>query len=365
MESFGEILRTTRQTQGIDILKAERETSISKEYIEALECENVTIFPGEPYLVGFLRNYSEYLGLDAKHMISLYKAKMIQEAPIPEGLLKKEPPRFLKPLIISLASALVVAAIVLVCVFTFKKEPESENEILTEAKKGAEYQLTAMPIQKRVYKDDVLKVILNNETVEMTVAGTKNFLSLNTPVGLQIIELGEEIELNIDGKDKNDIVVFLSDISKNDEQKGAEVRMFTLDPNQVASAEPTVDVKEIPLVSEIEQKQTSNQIVLFEGNRAYPFTIDATFRGACLFRYAPDRKDSVEDYFTTGDRFVTTVNNTIRIWMSNANALKLQVIGDGRTESIEVGRPGQVLVQDIKWIKDYDGKYKLVVLEVD
>ena len=44
MESFGEILRTTRQTQGIDILKAERETSISKEYIEALECENVTIF---------------------------------------------------------------------------------------------------------------------------------------------------------------------------------------------------------------------------------------------------------------------------------------------------------------------------------
>ena len=365
MESFGQILLTTREKLGIDINKAERETSISKEYIAALEEENISIFPGEPYLVGFLRNYSEYLGLDAKYMISLYKAKMIQEAPIPEGLLKADPPKFLKPLIISLASALVVAGIVVVCLFTFKKEPESANEILVESKKGAEYQLTAMPIQKRIYKDDTLKVVLNNETVEMTVAGTKNFLSLNTPVGLQIIELGEEIELNVDGKDKNDIVVFLSDISKNDEQKGAEVRMFTLDPNQVASAEPTVNVGEIQHASEIEQKQTSNQIVLFEGNRAYPFTIDATFRGACLFRYAPDRKDSVEDYFTTGDRFVTTVNNTIRVWMSNANALKLQVIGDGRTESIEVGRPGQVLVQDIKWIKDYDGKYKLVVLEVD
>ncbi|MBQ1984622.1 MAG: helix-turn-helix domain-containing protein [Spirochaetaceae bacterium] len=365
MESFGEILRTTRESKGIDIPKAERETSISKEYIIALETENVSAFPGEPYLIGFLRNYSEYLGLDSKKLISLYKAKMIQESPIPEGLLKSDPPRFLKPLIISLASAVVLAAIVLVCVFAFKKEPESENAILTEAKKGAEYQLTAMPIQKRIYKDDILKVIINNETVELTVSGTKNFLTLNTPVGLQIIELGEEIELNVDGKDKNDIVVFLSDISKNDEQKGAEVRMFTLDPSQVAKVEPTVNVGEIPLASEIEQKKSSNQIVLFEGNRAYPFTIDATFRGACLFRYAPDRKDSVEDYFTTGDRFVTTVNNTIRVWMSNANALKLQVIGDGRTESIEVGRPGQVLVQDIKWIKDYDGKYKLVVLEVD
>ena len=365
MESFGAILRNKRESLGIDINKVEKETSISKEYILALETENVSVFPGEPYLVGFLKNYSEYLGLESEKLISLYKAKMIQEAPIPEGLLKSEPPKFLKPLIISLVSALVVAAIVVVCLFTFKKEPESANEILTESKKGAEYQLTAMPIQKRLYKDDILKVIINNETVEMTIAGTKNFLSLNTPVGLQIIELGEEIELNVDGKDKNDIVVFLSDISKNDEQKGAEVRMFTLDPNQVASVEPTVNVAEIQHASEIEQKQTSNQIVLFEGNRAYPFTIDVTFRGSCLFRYAPDRKDSVEDYFTTGDRFVTTVNNTIRVWMSNANALKLQVIGDGRTESIEVGRPGQVLVQDIKWIKDYDGKYKLVVLEVD
>ncbi len=364
MDSFGEILRTTRNSKGFDIAKVERETSISKEYIVALETEDVSVFPGEPYLVGFLKNYSEYLGLSSKNLVSLYKAKMIQEAPIPEGLLKAETPRFVKPLVISLVSVAVVA-IAVICFFVFKKEPEVENVILEEAKKGAEYQLTAMPIQKRIYKDDILKVIINNETVELSVAGTKNFLTLNTPVGLQIIELGEEIELNVDGKDKNDIVVFLSDISKNDEQKGAEVRMFTLDPTQVAKVEPTVDVSEISLASEIEQKKASNQIVLFEGNRAYPFTIDATFRGACLFRYAPDRKDSVEDYFTTGDRFVTTVNNTIRIWMSNANALKLQVIGDGRTESIEVGRPGQVLVQDIKWIKDYDGKYKLVVLEVD
>ena len=85
MESFGAILRTTRESKGIDISKAERETSISKEYIVALETENVSIFPGEPYLIGFLRNYSDYLGLDSKHLISLYKGKMIQEAPIPEG----------------------------------------------------------------------------------------------------------------------------------------------------------------------------------------------------------------------------------------------------------------------------------------
>jgi cytoskeletal protein RodZ len=59
MESFGQILREAREKQGIDINKTERETSISKEYIVALEEENVSVFPGEPYLVGFLKNYSE------------------------------------------------------------------------------------------------------------------------------------------------------------------------------------------------------------------------------------------------------------------------------------------------------------------
>jgi hypothetical protein len=51
--------------------------------------------------------------------------------------------------------------------------------------------------------------------------------------------------------------------------------------------------------------------------------------------------------------------------MSNANSVKMQVIGDGKTVDVEIGRPGQVLVQDIKWIKDTDGRYKLVVLDVD
>jgi hypothetical protein len=51
--------------------------------------------------------------------------------------------------------------------------------------------------------------------------------------------------------------------------------------------------------------------------------------------------------------------------MSNANALKIQVIGDGKTHDLDVGRPGQVLVQDIKWVKDIDGRFKLMVLLVD
>mgnify|MGYP005605425407 CR=1 FL=1 len=32
---------------------------------------------------------------------------------------------------------------------------------------------------------------------------------------------------------------------------------------------------------------------------------------------------------------------------------------------LDIGKAGQVVAQDIKWIKDTDGKYKLVVIELD
>ena len=44
MESFGEILRTTRESKGIDIPKAERETSISKEYSISSGGEVISFF---------------------------------------------------------------------------------------------------------------------------------------------------------------------------------------------------------------------------------------------------------------------------------------------------------------------------------
>ena len=51
--------------------------------------------------------------------------------------------------------------------------------------------------------------------------------------------------------------------------------------------------------------------------------------------------------------------------MSNVNALKIQVIADTSYYDLEVGRAGQVKVEDIKWIRTSEGKYQLVVLELD
>src|SRR5574344_2170736 len=99
MESYGAILKKAREDKALDYETIVRETTITRQYLEALEAEDAAVFPGEPYLVGFLRNYSDYLGLNTDEILKLYHAKQIQESPVPEGLLAKQKPRYFLPLI--------------------------------------------------------------------------------------------------------------------------------------------------------------------------------------------------------------------------------------------------------------------------
>ena len=120
---------------------------------------------------------------------------------------------------------------------------------------------------------------------------------------------------------------------------------------------------DIPSVTEIDSKHKQN--IIFDDNRAYPFTINASFRGPCQFRYKIDRHDPAESYFMTGELVTMTANNGVRLWMSNSNTVKFSIIADSKNYDLEIGKAGHVLVEDIKWIKDTDGRYKLAVIELD
>ena len=105
--------------------------------------------------------------------------------------------------------------------------------------------------------------------------------------------------------------------------------------------------------------------VVLEDNRAYPFTLNASFRNPCVFRYEVDRKNSVENYYTNGDAVTMTANNKTRVWISNGNTVKFQVIAGGRSHDLEIAKAGEVVVEDIKWIRTDDGRYRLVVEALD
>ena len=60
MESYGELLRTTRESKELDLDRASREISIEKRYLAGLEAEDNSVFPGDAYMIGFLKNYADY-----------------------------------------------------------------------------------------------------------------------------------------------------------------------------------------------------------------------------------------------------------------------------------------------------------------
>ena len=87
------------------------------------------------------------------------------------------------------------------------------------------------------------------------------------------------------------------------------------------------------------------------------------FRWEILFER--DRRDRNERYFQRSDELNIQAQNGIRIWASNAQAAKFQVIGGGRTVPVELGGAGEVVVTDIRWVRDEDNRYRLIIARLE
>ncbi len=61
-----------RRARAITLEDVERDTHVSRRYLEALENEDFTIFPAPVYARGFLRTYSRYLGLNPEELIRIF-----------------------------------------------------------------------------------------------------------------------------------------------------------------------------------------------------------------------------------------------------------------------------------------------------
>jgi len=73
---LGEILLMARQSRGIELERAARDTKIRTRYLAALEAGDFRELPGTVYTKGFLRNYAQYLGLDPDVVVAHYRREL-------------------------------------------------------------------------------------------------------------------------------------------------------------------------------------------------------------------------------------------------------------------------------------------------
>ncbi len=72
-ENVAEILRRARKAHGQDLRTVSQVLRIRYVYLEAIESGRFDRLPGTAYVVGFLRTYAEYLGLDGGHIVEQFK----------------------------------------------------------------------------------------------------------------------------------------------------------------------------------------------------------------------------------------------------------------------------------------------------
>src|SRR6266550_6510093 len=72
MGDLGNTLSRARRARAITLEDAERDTHVSRRYLQALETEDFSVFPAPVYARGFLRTYSRYLGLNPEELIRVF-----------------------------------------------------------------------------------------------------------------------------------------------------------------------------------------------------------------------------------------------------------------------------------------------------
>ena len=74
-KTAGEILRETRELEGVRLEDIAAYTKIPVKNLRAIEDNNDEDLPAPIYVVGFVKTYAQYLRLDGEEMAELYKMK--------------------------------------------------------------------------------------------------------------------------------------------------------------------------------------------------------------------------------------------------------------------------------------------------
>ncbi len=400
MESLGEKLKEARISQNTTVDQVARDTMISKRYIEALEKENFDVFPGETYLIGFLRNYAEYLDLDPNALITLYKNTKLQEQPIPmEELIhgKKKVP----PVIIGLGAVAVIAVLTVGSYFIFQgvkgkqPEPAVQEGLPVSSGEETEYFFTAETDTQWFGPGARISIQVGDRAYKVSVESIEKNLILNVPRGTMKMEVGESRFLDLNLDNKNDIKIFFNDIdneakrvnlqltraslllaestgaeeAKEPESTGtaetAETSETTESPDssgdtaEVTSVE-TADAESEEAVPALEAVRKDERLVILEADSPRIFEVEIAFRGNCLLRYLLDGETRDQRFFQKSEEFLLdNVRREVVLWISNAGALTTKI----ENREVKFGRQGQVVTKLIHWVKaEESGKYRLEVV---
>lgn len=419
MESIGEKLRLAREKNNLTIEQIARDTHVARRFLKALEDEDFSVFPGETYAMGFLRNYAEYLGLSAEELINLYRNLKIQEQPLPmEQLLDPQPkiPTRLMIIIGAVVIAVLAGGGFLIWRVVGSKSPgeaETQSQSLLK-KENTEFVFQEEVRTKWFKQGDVITVPIEDRNYRLEVTSVGDALTVRVPGGTVELTLGKERVVDLDSDSMPDVKIIWNDIDRTSAEKRANLGLYRVtgtiaaaDPSalpagQSAAPAPPGAIQQQPQAAQPPGAQPAAQPVaqpaaqpvaqpaaqpvaqpaasptptptpaastarpaafktaaVARSAETSEFTMELSFRDNCLFRFLVDDDKKEDKFFQKGEEFRLDAKDTITLWLSNAGAVKARIGG----RDLDLGRLGEAATRQIAWRKDpVSGDYVLEIV---
>lgn len=155
-ETIGDILKNARENSNKTIEEISDYLRIKPQYLKALEEDKFNNLPGSAYVIGFIKSYATYLGLDVNSIITQYKQEIgsLSVANIP--LIEDENTLIQDPIINSnhIIIGLIIVIITIVFIYFINTKSDSEENLQNQN------------------VDDVVEVETLNGNMEISIENT-------------------------------------------------------------------------------------------------------------------------------------------------------------------------------------------------
>ncbi len=366
MESIGARYRQTRETRGYTLEQVARDTHIARRFLEALEDEDFAIFPGEPYLLGFMRTYANYLGIDAEETVTLYHNLKLQEQPPPiDELINRRPAVPLGRIALILVAVVAAGAVIYLAVTGGLFDPSERREAAAApaAEPAIAYHMADEIVERRFSEGDRIIVPVRGAQFPVDLVRVDDGATVLASGREQRIRVGEEVLIDVNDDAQSDLRIIVRSVDTADTPRSVVMR---LDRGAAATAagrpvvqDPVGEVVAAPSIgSTLEPSREESVRLIAVYDEPQEFVVSVEFAGHAMFRYEADGQARVERYYLPGETLQMTVRDRLKLWVSNAASARLQVAG----QEMSLGDPGEVTAGLITWVSDPESDRVLLEL---
>lgn len=349
MEPLGDYLKEVRENKRLSIEKVIEDTHILRKFIVGIEQDDFAVFPGEAYLKGFLRNYSEYLSLDPSDVIRRYEKIKLSETPSPIEQLIPKPgvdySRIIFILVVLIALSLLGAGGFFIY-STINSNAATTREMIVKKEKPVKavveeaVSMKSIEITDTVFnlkKDEKVSLLIDDKLKTVWISNLEPTVIMSSSEGREQYLIGNnytnKFDVNGDGIDDIEIILNFWD------SRAARVVMRKVVSSLVIN-KSSID-NSFFLEDSVE--------ILYKGAEKKSINIGLSISGDTYLRYQIDEGKEEAKRYGRGNSINLTGDNQIILWVSDAGSVTANFPNINR--QIKLGEQGQLDVKIITWDK--------------